>query len=92
MTFEEIKIESSKVYAIIKIVILVSVFLVIAMNVLAAHAYEFVHCQNEVTGLTMTYPTGTICGGDGNNDDESDDDDGDDEATEQEEEAMKEAE
>lgn len=47
--------------AILQIVCLVSVFLVVAINVIAAHAYEFVYCNNEVTDTTITYPEGTTC-------------------------------
>jgi hypothetical protein len=58
----EIKL-SHKHLALIKIVIVVSIFLVIAINVLAnaASAYEFVYCYNEVSGLTIIYPEGTSC-------------------------------
>lgn len=45
----------------LKIVCLVSVFLVVAINVITAHAYEFVYCHNEKSGLTITYPEGTTC-------------------------------
>lgn len=43
---------------IAKIVILVSIFLVVAINVIsAANAYNFVRCE----GDTNTYPEGTNC-------------------------------
>jgi hypothetical protein len=61
MAFEEIKIDSAKIYTILKIVFMVSVFVVIAVNVLSASAYEFVYCKNEVNGLTIIYPEGTSC-------------------------------
>lgn len=57
----EIKLSHNQM-AIIKIVIVVSVFLFIAINVLsAASAYEFVYCKNPVNGLTIIYPEGTSC-------------------------------
>jgi len=80
MTFEglEIKIDSSKVYTILKIVILVSVFLVVAMNVLAnaanavgaTAAYEednnkkFLSGVNNVTDIDWgtAYPAGSYDG------------------------------
>jgi hypothetical protein len=77
MAFSEIKV-SPKVYTIVKIVILVAVFLVVAINVIAhsASAYEFVYCENG-NGLTITYPTGTVCH-DNSSDDESEDDEDED--------------
>ena len=93
MTFEEIKIDSHKLHAILKIVIIVSIFVVIAINVIAVSAvveeeYEFVKCKNEINGIVMTYPTGTICGNGPDEDfDDFIDDDNDD--NEEEEEAMK---
>jgi hypothetical protein len=61
MAFSEIKIDSAKVYTILKIVFMVSIFLVIAINVLSVSAYEFVYCKNGVNGLTIIYPEGTSC-------------------------------
>lgn len=63
MTFNlpEIKLDSHRVYAILKIAIIVSVFVVVAINVIAAHAYEFVYCTNPINGLTIIYPEGTTC-------------------------------
>jgi hypothetical protein len=61
MAFEEIQIDSDKVKAILKIIFMVSVFVVIAINVLSVSAYEFVYCKNPVNGLTVIYPEGTSC-------------------------------
>lgn len=53
---------SDRLYALAKIMILVTIFLVVVIGVLsAADAYEFVYCFNEVTNTTITYPTGTQC-------------------------------
>jgi len=68
MTFEEIKIDSSKVYSIIKIVVLVSIFLVVAINILAAASAaaednnsKFLPGVNNVTDIDWgtAYPAGS---------------------------------
>ena len=63
----EIKIDSSKLWMILKMAIIVSVFLVVAINVINAKAvtveekYQFVYCKNPVSNLTIIYPEGTSC-------------------------------
>ena len=77
MTFNlpEIKLDSHRVYAILKIAIIVSIFLVVAINViLVANAYEFVYCKNPITGLTIIYPTGTECSHSNESEDDEEDD------------------
>jgi hypothetical protein len=69
MTFSlpEIQISSSNLYTALKIIFLVTVFVVIVFNVISVSAlpenieYEFVYCPDPGTGGTITYPPGTEC-------------------------------
>jgi len=88
MTFEEIKIDSSKIYAILKIVILVSIFLVVAINILAAASdsaeedqnKKFLPGVNNVTDINWgtAYPAADSYDGNGYPTTTTTDDDGDD--------------
>jgi hypothetical protein len=69
MTFRLPEIEiSDRIYAIAKIILLVSFFSIVAFGVLSAadavtneEKYKFVYCKNPITNITMTYPEGTSC-------------------------------